>query len=86
MPNGRKYWRMRYSWRGKENTLAFGVYPDVSLKRGRALSLTGALPVDLHPKIRGHPLLLSAPFWLGPENASDLTTRVFLGRRAEELE
>ena len=31
MPNGRKYWRMRYSWRGKENTLAFGVYPDVSL-------------------------------------------------------
>ena len=35
MPNGRKYWRMRYSWRGKENTLAFGVYPDVSLKMAR---------------------------------------------------
>ena len=35
MPNGRKYWRMRYSWRGKENTPAFGVYPEVSLKMGR---------------------------------------------------
>ena len=35
MPNGHKYWRMRYSWRGKENTLAFGVYPDVSLKMAR---------------------------------------------------
>ena len=35
MPNGRKYWRMRYSWRGKENTPAFGVYPDVSLKTAR---------------------------------------------------
>ena len=35
MPNGRKYWRMRYSWRGKENTLAFGVYPEVSLKMAR---------------------------------------------------
>ena len=35
MPNGHKYWRMRYSWRGKENTPAFGVYPDVSLKTAR---------------------------------------------------
>ena len=35
MPNGRKYWRMRYSWKGKENPLAFGVYPDVSLKMAR---------------------------------------------------
>jgi hypothetical protein len=35
MPNGARYWRMRYSWKGKENTLAFGVYPDVSLKDAR---------------------------------------------------
>ena len=35
MPNGRKYWRMRYSWRGKEPPPAFGVYPEVSLKMAR---------------------------------------------------
>lgn len=34
-PNGSKYWRLRYSWKGKENTLAFGIYPDVSLKDAR---------------------------------------------------
>jgi len=35
MPTGAKYWRMRYSWKGKENTLAFGVYPDISLRDAR---------------------------------------------------
>lgn len=35
MPNGAKYWRMRYRCAGKEKTLALGVYPDVSLKAAR---------------------------------------------------
>ncbi len=34
-PNGRKYWRFRYDYGGKEKGLAFGVYPDVPLKRAR---------------------------------------------------
>lgn len=34
-PNGGKYWRFRFSWKGKENMLALGVYPDVSLKDAR---------------------------------------------------
>ncbi|MDR1874814.1 MAG: tyrosine-type recombinase/integrase [Synergistaceae bacterium] len=34
-PNGSRYWRFRYSWKGKENMLALGVYPDVSLKEAR---------------------------------------------------
>jgi integrase len=35
MPNGSKYWRLRYFFDGKEKTLALGVYPDVSLADAR---------------------------------------------------
>jgi integrase len=35
MPNGAKYWRWKYRFRGKESRLAFGVYPDVSLGDAR---------------------------------------------------
>lgn len=34
-PNGSKYWRLKYRFAGKEKRLAFGVYPEVSLKRAR---------------------------------------------------
>lgn len=34
-PNGRKYWRFEYSYGGKRNTHAIGVYPRVSLKSAR---------------------------------------------------
>ena len=33
--NGQKYWRLDYRYRGRRNTLALGVYPDVSLKEAR---------------------------------------------------
>ena len=35
MPNGGKYWRLNYRFQGKYKTLAFGVYPDVSLAKAR---------------------------------------------------
>ncbi len=35
MPNGSKYWRLRYFSGGKEKTLALGVYPDVPLADAR---------------------------------------------------
>jgi integrase len=35
MPNGSKYWRMKYRHAGKENRLALGVYPEVSLSEAR---------------------------------------------------
>lgn len=35
MPNGSKYWRLRYFSGGKEKTLALGVYPDVPLAEAR---------------------------------------------------
>ncbi len=35
MPTGSKYWRMKYRHLGKEKRLAFGVYPEISLKEAR---------------------------------------------------
>jgi integrase len=35
MPNGSKYWRLKYRYLGKEKRLAFGVYPEVSLSEAR---------------------------------------------------
>lgn len=35
MPNGSKYWRLKYRFTGKEKRLALGVYPEVSLKEAR---------------------------------------------------
>jgi integrase len=35
MPNGSKYWRMKYRYAGKEKRLALGVYPDTSLALAR---------------------------------------------------
>ena len=35
MPNGSKYWRLKYRFEGKEKTLAFGVYPDITLADAR---------------------------------------------------
>jgi integrase len=34
-PNGSKYWRLRYRFANKENMLALGVYPEISLKEAR---------------------------------------------------
>lgn len=34
-PNGAKYWRFRFRFGGKENTLGFGVFPDVPLAEAR---------------------------------------------------
>jgi len=35
MPNGSKYWRLKYFFNGKEKVLALGVYPEVSLGEAR---------------------------------------------------
>lgn len=35
MPNGSKYWRLKYFFDGKEKTLALGVYPDIALADAR---------------------------------------------------
>jgi len=35
MPNGSKYWRLKYRFLGKEKRLAFGVYPETSIAEAR---------------------------------------------------
>lgn len=30
-PNGSRWWRFRYRWAGKQNTVSCGVYPEVGL-------------------------------------------------------
>jgi integrase len=35
MPNGSKYWRLKYRFAGKEKRLALGVYPNLSLSEAR---------------------------------------------------
>jgi hypothetical protein len=35
MPTGKKYWRYRYYYHGKEKMLSMGVYPAVPLKKAR---------------------------------------------------
>jgi hypothetical protein len=35
-PTGSKLWRMAYRFQKKQKTLAFGAYPDISLKIARA--------------------------------------------------
>jgi hypothetical protein len=35
-PSGGKWWRLKYRCGGKEKSLSFGTYPDVSLKTARA--------------------------------------------------
>lgn len=35
MPNGSKYWRMKYRYAGKEKRLSIGVYPEISLSEAR---------------------------------------------------
>jgi hypothetical protein len=34
-PTGRKWWRLKYRFAGKENRLSLGIYPDVSLADAR---------------------------------------------------
>ena len=41
-PSGGKYWRWKYRFAGKEKRLAFGVYPDVSLKMPARSSIAPA--------------------------------------------
>lgn len=37
MPNGGRYWRLRYRYLGREKMLSLGTYPDVSLREARRM-------------------------------------------------
>ena len=35
LPNGARYWRFRFRWAGRQNTMSCGVYPATSLEEAR---------------------------------------------------
>lgn len=51
MPNGSKYWRLRYRFAGRGKQLALGVYPEVSLQmaREKRLKARRLLDQDIDP-------------------------------------
>ncbi|TAM01411.1 MAG: DUF4102 domain-containing protein [Paraburkholderia sp.] len=59
VPSRAKYWRLKYRFGGKENTLSFGVYPAVTLAvarnlrdEARALLVAGIDPSDVRKQER----------------------------------
>jgi len=52
--NGTKCWRLKYRFQGKEKSLAFGVYPEVSMKLARkdALEAKLLLREGIDPSVR----------------------------------
>ena len=38
MPNGSKYWRLRYRFGDKQKRIALGVYPEITIKKARELA------------------------------------------------
>lgn len=53
-PRGGKYWRFDYRLNGKRKTLAFGVYPDMTLETARARldAARRQLALGVDPKLR----------------------------------
>ncbi|WP_242015149.1 integrase arm-type DNA-binding domain-containing protein [Stenotrophomonas maltophilia] len=82
MPNGNRYWRMKYRYAGKEKLLSIGVYPEVSLKETIPQSPASAvffLPRRIAARL---PSTGIACAWLskGRANSKDLTwPRIVVG-------
>jgi len=70
-PNGYRYWRYQYRFRGRQKTLALGVYPDVSLQvaRGRhrfarRMLADGIDPSTLKRTLGKHAFAVAAREWV----------------------
>lgn len=59
--NGSKYWRLAYRFQKKQKTLAFGVYPVVTLEKAREKTLEAKrlLDEDIDPSVRKRQLKAS---------------------------
>ncbi|CAB3781997.1 tyrosine-type recombinase/integrase [Paraburkholderia fynbosensis] len=56
MPNGSRYWRMKYRFDGKEKVASFGVYPEVTLAEARdaCLAARKRLNTGIDPSAHKH--------------------------------
>ena len=81
MPNGSKYWRLKYRFAGKEKRLALGVYPAVGLKEARDKRdaarklLSNNIDPSQAKKEEKHQVLLRQ------ENSFETIAREWYGRR-----
>lgn len=80
-PNGKKYWRLKYRFSGKELTLAIGVYPQVTLKEARERRLEAKLelqkgiqPASQKKKKQQHKILTNNSFKVTAERWHKLNT------------
>ncbi len=68
-PSGGRYWRFNYSFDGRSKTLAFGVYPDVSLVRARVrhqearLQLAQGIDPSAEKQVQGKTFEVVARAW-----------------------
>ena len=84
-PDGRKYWRMAYRWRGKQRTLALGVYPRVGLAAAKAAreaarkELADGIDPSAAKQQRSRELADTA------DDTFEARARVWLGKRSKGL-
>jgi hypothetical protein len=80
MPNGHKYWRLKYQLNGKEGLYALGVFPDVSIEAAqaardaaRALVEQGIHPTAERREARRNAAFREPLFLLGLSKTGELT-------------
>lgn len=83
-PNGRKLWRLNYAYLGKQRTLSFGAWPDVSLadareRRDEARKLIAA---GLDPSHEAK--LAEARAMLSEENSFKLVAEEWVAKQERE--
>lgn len=98
MPNGSRYWRMKYRFDGKEKLASFGVYPEVTLAAARKACLaarqllsTGTDPSEQKKEVkRARALEAVSSFeavareWF--ESQKDSWTEIYAGKVINSLE
>ena len=67
-PNGSRYWRHKYRFNKKEKRMAYGVYPDVSLKDAREKRET--IAESMTPEQIAEAQRLAREWWESHENES----------------
>lgn len=94
MPNGAKYWRLKYRVAGKEKRLAFGVYPEVrppeareKVKQARELIRAGTDPSENKKAVKREAVMANASTFeiVAHEWMEGRKTRVAIGQQQKTL-
>jgi integrase len=85
-PNGTKWWRWKYRFRGKEKLLALGAFPDVSLKEARSGRDKARIVLEAgrDPGAERKTLRQTREQQLNPVNSFEAVARAFVEERKTE--